>query len=222
MLMSMAAKEKTSSRWTAWLAPILFLLAAVAAAGPASALTCGALETRAWEKTSAPLESRPVESLQLLNLHQQNESGGYDSALGSPLAAEGEPEPVQQQVQQPQSRQGGGMAAQARQNLQRMGLEDVDIGGQNSVNHTIKDLEAAGFKEARVNPDTGNPWTSGRRVWINPKTGAKVYYDTGEALIRNQVPHWEIEDSAGRNYRPNGRPVGPSDDPMGGKHIKQS
>jgi hypothetical protein len=88
MLMSMAAKEKTSSRWTAWLAPILFLLAAVAAAGPASALTCGALQTCAWEKTSAPLESRQSESLQLLNLHQQNESGGYDSALGSPLAAE--------------------------------------------------------------------------------------------------------------------------------------
>ncbi len=87
LLSSMAAKEKTS-RLTVWLAPILFLLAAVAAAGPASALTCGALETRAWEKTPAPLESRPVESLQLLNLHQQNESGGYDSALGSPLAAE--------------------------------------------------------------------------------------------------------------------------------------
>jgi hypothetical protein len=87
MLMSMAAKEKTS--WlTAWLAPILFLLAAVTAAGPASALTCGALETRAWEKTSAPLESRPVESLQLLNLHQQNGGAGYDDALGSPLAAE--------------------------------------------------------------------------------------------------------------------------------------
>jgi len=88
MLMSMAAKEKTSSRWTAWLAPILFLLAAVTAAGPASALTCGALETRAWEKTSAPLDSRLDESLQLLNLHQQNGVAGYDSALGSPLAAE--------------------------------------------------------------------------------------------------------------------------------------
>jgi len=83
MLPSMAAKEKTS--WlTAWLAPILFLLAA----GPASALTRGALQTRAWEKTSSPLESRQSESLQLLNLHQQNGSGGYDSTLGSPLAAE--------------------------------------------------------------------------------------------------------------------------------------
>jgi hypothetical protein len=88
MLMSMAAKEKTSSRWTAWLAPILFLLAAVAAAGPASALTRGALETRAWEKTSAPLDSCLDESLQLLNLHQQNGGAGYDDALGSPLAAE--------------------------------------------------------------------------------------------------------------------------------------
>jgi hypothetical protein len=88
MLMSMAAKEKTSSRWAAWLAPILFLLAAVAAAGPASALTCGALQTRAWEKTPAPLESRLDESLQLLNLHQQNGGAGYDDALGSPLAAE--------------------------------------------------------------------------------------------------------------------------------------
>jgi len=88
MLMSMAAKEKTSFRWSAWLAPILFLLAAVVAAGPASALTCGALQTRAWEKTSAPLDSRLDESLQLLNLHQRNESAGYDDALGSPLAAE--------------------------------------------------------------------------------------------------------------------------------------
>jgi hypothetical protein len=84
-----AAKEKTSSRRTAWLAPILFLLAAVVAAGPASALTCGALETRVWEKTSSLLESRPVESLQLLNLHQQNGVAGYDCALGSPLAADG-------------------------------------------------------------------------------------------------------------------------------------
>ncbi len=50
----------------------------------------GALETRAWEKTSAPLDSRLDESLQLLNLHQQNEFGGYDDALGSPLAAESE------------------------------------------------------------------------------------------------------------------------------------
>src|ERR1700726_4886371 len=88
MLMSMAAKEKTSSRWSAWLAPILFHLAAVVAGGHASALTCGALEARAWEKTPAPLESRLDESLQLLNLHQQNEVAGYDDALGSPLAAE--------------------------------------------------------------------------------------------------------------------------------------
>jgi hypothetical protein len=94
MLMSMAAKEKTSSRWSAWLAPILFLLAAVAAAGPASALTCGALQTRTWEKTSTPLDSRLDESLQLLNLHQQNGGAGYDDALGSPLAAEGGPKPT--------------------------------------------------------------------------------------------------------------------------------
>jgi hypothetical protein len=80
---SMAAKEKTS--WLmAWLAPILLLLAAL----PASALTARTTETRAWEKTSSPLESRRLESLQLLNLHQQNTSAGYDYALGSPLAAE--------------------------------------------------------------------------------------------------------------------------------------
>ena len=88
MLMSMAAKEKTSSRWSAWLAPILFLLAAVAAAGPASALTCGALETRAWEKTSAPLDSRLDESLQLLEGHQSKAIAACNDALGSPLAAE--------------------------------------------------------------------------------------------------------------------------------------
>ena len=88
-LPSVAAKEKSSSRPAAWLAPILFLLAAVAAAPSAPASMTRALETRAWEKTSAPLESRPVESLQLLNLHQQNGVAGYDDALGSPLAAEG-------------------------------------------------------------------------------------------------------------------------------------
>jgi hypothetical protein len=87
-LPGVAAKEKTSSRLLAWLAPILLLLAAVAAAQPASALTASAAETRAWEKTSFPLESRLDESLQLLNLHQQNEVAGYDDALGSPLAAE--------------------------------------------------------------------------------------------------------------------------------------
>jgi hypothetical protein len=90
LLSSMAAKEKTS-RLMAWLAPILLLLAAVAAAPPASALTVRATETRAWEKTPAPLESRPVESLQLLNLHQQNGGAGYDDALGSPLAANNQP-----------------------------------------------------------------------------------------------------------------------------------
>jgi hypothetical protein len=87
MLSSMAAKEKIS-RLMAWLAPILLLLAALAAAQPASALTCGALETRAWEKTSAPLESRSVESLQLLEGHQSKAIAGYNDALGSPLAAE--------------------------------------------------------------------------------------------------------------------------------------
>ncbi len=80
---SMAAKEKTS--WlTAWLAPILLLLAAL----PASALTARATETRAWGKSSAPLESRPLESLQLLNLHQPKAIVGDNDALGSPLAAE--------------------------------------------------------------------------------------------------------------------------------------
>ena len=54
-----------------------------------SAPTAGAIETRAWEKTSAPLESRQLESLQVLNLHQQKATGRYDDALESPLAAEG-------------------------------------------------------------------------------------------------------------------------------------
>jgi len=85
---SMAAKEKTSSRWAAWLAPILFLLAAVVAAPSAPASMTRALETRAWEKTSFPLESCRSESLQLLDLHQQKATVGYDSVLGSPLAAD--------------------------------------------------------------------------------------------------------------------------------------
>jgi hypothetical protein len=85
----MAAKEKSSSRLSAWLAPLLLLLAAVAVAVPASASMAGALETRAWEKTSAPLESRPIESLQLLEGHQSKAIAAYNDALGSPLAAEG-------------------------------------------------------------------------------------------------------------------------------------
>jgi len=107
------------------------------------------------------------------------------------------------QVEQ-QQQAGGSMSRRALQNLKRMGLEDVDLYGA-SFNTGRKRLEGAGF-EWKETTDTG------RQVFKNPTTGAEVYYDSGDALVGNQGPHWHIRDSAGISYDRNGRPVTASDE----------
>jgi len=78
--LTMAAKEKIGSWLAAWLCPLLLLLAAVAAAPSASALTPGALETRAWKKSAAALQSCQAQLLQPVGLHQENDRAGYNFA----------------------------------------------------------------------------------------------------------------------------------------------
>ncbi len=92
------------------------------------------------------------------------------------------------------------MAARARQNLQRMGLEDVELANA-TFNAGRKQLEAAGFLWTETT-------TTGRQVFVNSKTGAEVYYDSGKALVGEQKPHWHIRDSAGTSYNRSGNPVG--------------
>lgn len=85
--LTMAAKEKIGSWLAAWLCPLLLLLAAVAAAPTASALTPGAAETRAGQKSLAALETRQAQLLQPAGLHQENASAVYDFTPESLLAA---------------------------------------------------------------------------------------------------------------------------------------
>lgn len=47
------------------------------------------METRIWQKSSAPLETRQADPLQTAGRHQENGGAGYDAALNSLLAAEG-------------------------------------------------------------------------------------------------------------------------------------
>jgi hypothetical protein len=96
------------------------------------------------------------------------------------------------------------MRLQAKQNMQRMGLQDVDLAGK-SYNSGRKQLEAAGFKLERTT-------ATGRKVFYNPRTGAQVFYDSGYALTSSQKPHWHIQDNAGRTYDRSGSQVHPSDD----------
>jgi len=96
------------------------------------------------------------------------------------------------------------MAAQAHQNLQRMGLQDTDL-ANSSFNTGRKQLEAAGF-EWKETTETG------RQIFRNPKTGAEVYYDSGKALMKDQSPHWHIRDSSGVGYDRSGRVVGRDED----------
>lgn len=66
---------------------ILLLWLVVASFVSASALTPGAAETRVWQKSFAPLESRQAEALQTAGLHQRNAGCGYELAPESLLAA---------------------------------------------------------------------------------------------------------------------------------------
>jgi hypothetical protein len=97
---------------------------------------------------------------------------------------------------------GGGMKGQAGRNLESMGLRDVDLAGA-SFNTGRKQLEDAGFKLVETTP-------TGRKVFENPKTGAKVYYDSGGALVGDQNPHWHIVNSRGNVHDRSGRVVEPS------------
>jgi hypothetical protein len=117
------------------------------------------------------------------------------------LATDGESQMIPQLAQQAQGR--GSMGAQALQNLQRMGLQDVNLAGA-SFNSGRKALEDAGFvwKETTA---------TGRQVFNNAKTGAQVFYDSGDALVGEQSPHWHIQDNAGVNYDRSGRVVDSSE-----------
>lgn len=105
----------------------------------------------------------------------------------------------------------GTIASQASQNLKRAGLGDVKLAGQ-SFNSGRKQLENAGFRLDRITE-------SGRRIFINDKTGATVTFDSGKALGYGQKPHWTIQDKAGQFLDRSGRPVSGPNPPMGGKHI---
>jgi hypothetical protein len=98
-----------------------------------------------------------------------------------------------------ESRSGGGLRAAAGELLRKLGLEGVDLAGR-SYNSGRKSLEQAGFRLEEVT-------RTGRKVFVNRRTGAKVYFDAGDALATGQKPHWHIVDNAGQEYGRLGRPV---------------
>jgi RHS repeat-associated protein len=102
----------------------------------------------------------------------------------------------------------GGMSAAASENLRKLGLEEVRLAGS-SFNTGRKQLESVGF---RLMP----PTRTGRQVFLNEKTGAQVFYDSGKALAPGQKPHWHIVDQAGNKYSRSGRLV---DSSSGAGHI---
>ena len=108
----------------------------------------------------------------------------------------------------------GGMRSGARSrgaNLRKMGLAGVKLKGS-SYNTGRKALEGAGFRLERT---TG----TGRKVFVNDRTGAVVTHDSGKALAAGQKNHWTIQDKGGAFYDASGRPVSGPHPPMGGKHI---
>jgi RHS repeat-associated protein len=99
-------------------------------------------------------------------------------------------------------------AKAAARALKKLGLDGVRLAGR-SFNSGRKALAKAGFKLTRVTK-------TGRKEFTNAKTGAQVFYDSGEALAAGQKPHWHIVDAAGNRYNRTGRVVD-SDDVAG--HI---
>ena len=79
---------------------------------------------------------------------------------------------------------GGGMKAKALEELEKMGLRDVELYGA-SFNSGRKHLEDAGFVWVKTTE-------TGRREFENPKTGVQVFFDSGKALTGDQKPHWHI------------------------------
>jgi RHS repeat-associated protein len=91
--------------------------------------------------------------------------------------------------------------AQAAQNLRDMGLEGVTLAGA-SYNRGRGHLQRAGFNHVETT-------ATGRQVFQNSRTGARVFFDSGAALVGNQRPHWHITDAAGNSYDRSGRVVPP-------------
>ncbi|RXK53554.1 hypothetical protein ESB00_17845 [Oleiharenicola lentus] len=93
----------------------------------------------------------------------------------------------------------GSVSLKGLQQLRRLGLREVTLHGA-SYNSGRKALEAAGFKLVETT-------STGRKVFRHPRTGATVVYDSGDALVGNQKPHWHIYDSSGQGFDRNGHPV---------------
>lgn len=89
--------------------------------------------------------------------------------------------------------------AAGKAKLRDLGLEGVDLAGK-SFNSGRKALEGAGFKLVEVT-DTG------RKVFTNASTGAKIAFDSGKALTPFQKSHWHIFDKAGNDISRSGRIV---------------
>jgi hypothetical protein len=66
----------------------LVLAAMLGGSKTASAFAVRGLENRVWEKIALTPESRPVETPQPANTHQEKAACGYDIAVGCSLAAE--------------------------------------------------------------------------------------------------------------------------------------
>jgi RHS repeat-associated protein len=91
----------------------------------------------------------------------------------------------------------------AKAAMKKMGLEGINL-AKKSFNSGRKMLEKAGFELAETTE-------TGRKVFRNAKTGAEVYYDSGDALVGAQKPHWHIRDKGGMKYDRSGRVVSGSE-----------
>jgi hypothetical protein len=94
---------------------------------------------------------------------------------------------------------GGAMRAQGLARLRELGLGGINLAGK-SYSAGRKALGRAGFVLDRTTQ-------TGRKVFRHPKTGAEVSYDSGNALVPGQKPHWHIKDKGGQGFGRGGRPV---------------
>jgi RHS repeat-associated protein len=107
----------------------------------------------------------------------------------------------------------GKFKAAGSANLAKAGLNNVELAGA-SFNAGRKQLEKAGFELAETTE-------TGRKIFINKQTGARVTYDgTPKSLTNEQGPHWTIQDKGGQFLDRSGRPVEGPSPPMGGRHIR--
>lgn len=87
--------------------------------------------------------------------------------------------------------------AKGKANLRDLGLATVELSGK-SYNSGRKALQELGFELVERT-------ATGRRVFVNIKTGARVFFDSGKALTPLQKPHWHIVDIGGRKFSRSGR-----------------